>query len=63
MGSFTTQASGLLSTAIAGGDVVSYGQGLLIDRFTWPVAFILPIVCYAYILFFGLNGDKPTRSH
>ena len=63
LGRFTTQGSGLLSTAIAGGAVVSYGQGLLIDRFTWPVAFILPIVCYAYILFFGINGYKPTRSH
>lgn len=63
LGRFTTQASGLLSTAIAGGAVVSYGQGLLIDRFTWPIAFILPIVCYAYILFFGINGYKPTRSH
>lgn len=63
LGSFTTQASGLLSTAIAGGAVVSYGQGLLIDRFTWPVAFMLPIICYAYILFFGINGYKPTRSY
>ena len=58
LGAFTTQGSGLLSTAIVGGAVVSFCQGLLIDNFTWPVAFMLPIVCYGYILFYGLNGHK-----
>jgi FHS family L-fucose permease-like MFS transporter len=58
LGKFTTQASGLLSTAIAGGAVVSFCQGLLIDHFTWPIAFLLPIVCYGYILFYGINGYK-----
>ena len=60
LGAFTTQASGLLSTAIVGGAVVSFCQGLLIDNFTWPVAFMLPIICYAYILFYGLNGYKAS---
>ena len=60
LGRFTTQASGMLSTAIAGGAVVSFGQGLLIDHFTWSIAFVLPILCYAYILFYGLNGHKPA---
>ncbi|UHG92377.1 sugar MFS transporter [Spirosoma oryzicola] len=58
LGKFTTQASGLLSTAIAGGAVVSFCQGLLIDHFTWPIAFMLPVVCYGYILFYGINGYK-----
>ncbi len=60
LGAFTTQASGLLSTAIVGGAVVSFCQGLLIDNFTWPVAFMLPVVCYGYILFYGLNGYKAS---
>lgn len=63
LGKFTTQASGLLSMAIAGGAVVSFCQGLLIDHFTWSVAFLLPIVCYAYILFYGLNGYKAVIRH
>ncbi|WP_338868687.1 sugar MFS transporter [Spirosoma sp. SC4-14] len=63
LGRFTTQASGLLSTAIAGGAVVSFCQGLLIDQFTWSVAFLLPIACYGYILFYGLNGYKAVISH
>jgi FHS family L-fucose permease-like MFS transporter len=25
-------------------------------------AFVLPIVCYLYIAYFGLSGYKPTRA-
>ncbi|MGV8879712.1 MAG: sugar MFS transporter [Sphingobacteriaceae bacterium] len=58
LGKYTTQASGILSTAIAGGAIISFAQGMLIDNFSWPVAFMLPLVCYVYILFFGLNGYR-----
>ncbi|MEO6914306.1 MAG: sugar MFS transporter [Chitinophagaceae bacterium] len=56
--SFTTRASGLLSTAIAGGAIVSFAQGALKDHYAWNIAFILPLLCYLYILFYGLNGYK-----
>lgn len=62
LGKYTTQASGLLSTAIAGGAIISFCQGLLIDNSTWAVAFMLPLVCYVYILFYGLNGYKSKFS-
>jgi len=55
---FTTRASGLLSTAIAGGAIVSFAQGVLKDNYAWNIAFILPLLCYMYILFYGLNGFK-----
>jgi len=62
LGKYTTQASGLLSTAIAGGAIISFCQGLLIDNSTWTVAFMLPVACYIYILFYGLNGYKSKFS-
>lgn len=62
LGKYTTQASGLLSTAIAGGAVISYSQGVLIDHFNWNIAFLLPMLCYVYILFYGISGYKPVRS-
>ncbi len=60
--SFTTQASGLLSTAIAGGAIISFAQGVLKDHYAWNIAFILPLLCYGYILFYGLNGYKSRFS-
>jgi FHS family L-fucose permease-like MFS transporter len=55
---FTTQASGLLSTAIVGGALISFAQGVLNDYFSWPVSFALPILCYFYLFFYGINGYK-----
>jgi FHS family L-fucose permease-like MFS transporter len=62
LGKYTTRASGLLSTSIVGGAVISFSVGLLKDHFTWSLAFILPAVCYLYILFFGINGYKSKFS-
>ncbi|MFT2010940.1 sugar MFS transporter [Pontibacter sp. 13R65] len=59
LGRSTSKASGLLSTAIVGGAVLTYAQGILIDHFSWEVAFIVPLCCYIYIIFYGLSGYKP----
>ncbi|HVI44807.1 MAG TPA: sugar MFS transporter [Chitinophaga sp.] len=61
LGRFTTRASGILSTAIAGGAVVSYVQGYLIDHYSWAIAFTLPLLCYLYIIFYGLNGHRSKQ--
>lgn len=58
LGEQTTKASGLLSSAIAGGAIVSYLQGVLIDNTSWEISFSLPLVCYAYIFFYGIKGYK-----
>jgi FHS family L-fucose permease-like MFS transporter len=55
---YTTQASGLLSTAIAGGAIISFAEGFIKDHYDWSSAFILPLLCYVYILFYGVNGYK-----
>lgn len=58
LGDYTTRASGLLSSSIVGGAVIPYLQGLLIDQFNWGLAFLVPILCYLYIIFFAMNGYK-----
>ncbi|KAA0988744.1 sugar MFS transporter [Dyadobacter aurulentus] len=63
LGKYTTQASGLLSAAIAGGAVISFCQGMLIDNTSWTIAFVLPVACYSYILFYGLSGYKSKFSN
>jgi FHS family L-fucose permease-like MFS transporter len=68
LGKYATQASGVLSTAIVGGAVISVAQGVLKDSSTWAVAFTIPAACYLYILFYGLNGyrgrvNQPLPSH
>ena len=61
LGNKTTTASGLLSSAIVGGAFVSYLQGVIIDNYTWEIAFLIPIVCFIYIAYYGWNGYKVVK--
>ncbi|KKO45904.1 major facilitator transporter [Arsukibacterium ikkense] len=56
---YTGQGSGILCLAIVGGAILPLLQGMLADNIGVQMAFILPLVCYIYIAFYGLNGCKP----
>jgi len=53
-----SMASGLINTMIVGGAVVPVLMGLMADGIGVRFAFILPIICYLYIVFFALVGSK-----
>ena len=53
LGDLKAQASGLLCMAIVGGAVIPFIFGSLIDNFGFKTAFLLAILCYGYILFYG----------
>jgi len=58
LGDLKAQASGLLCMAIVGGAIIPFVFGSLIDGFGFKTAFILTILCYGYILFFGRYKAK-----
>lgn len=58
LGTLTSKGSALLVMAIVGGAIVPVIQGALADRIGIHHAFILPVLCYAYIMFFGFKGSK-----
>ncbi|HEX2396043.1 MAG TPA: sugar MFS transporter [Bacteroidales bacterium] len=51
-------ASGIINTLIVGGAIIPVLMGRMADGFGVKYAFILPIICYAYIAFFALVGSK-----
>ncbi|MCU0460661.1 MAG: MFS transporter [Bacteroidales bacterium] len=53
-----SMASGLINTLIVGGAIVPVLMGLIADGLGVRFAFILPIICYLYIVFFALVGSK-----
>ncbi|MBB1381557.1 sugar MFS transporter [Shewanella sp. SR41-2] len=58
LGPHTSQGSGILCLAIVGGAIVPLLQGVMADNMGLQVAFILPVVCYAFILFYGAKGSR-----
>ena len=53
LGDLKAQASGLLCMAIVGGAIIPFVFGGLIDEFGFKTAFILTMLCYGYILYYG----------
>ncbi|PCH96215.1 MAG: glucose/galactose MFS transporter [Gammaproteobacteria bacterium] len=56
LGKVTGQGSGILCLSIAGGAIIPLFQGMLADIIGIQLAFILPIICYLYIMFYGIKG-------
>jgi FHS family L-fucose permease-like MFS transporter len=50
MGKETAYVSGLLCTSIVGGAIIPFIQGIIADAFNLRIAFVIPLLCYVYIL-------------
>ncbi|ACE86357.1 L-fucose:H+ symporter permease [Cellvibrio japonicus] len=55
LGKYTGQGSGVLCMAIVGGALIPLLQGALADTIGLQLSFLLPAVCYVYILYFGVK--------
>jgi MFS transporter, FHS family, L-fucose permease len=59
LGPLTGDGSGLLIMAIVGGAIIPEIQGVLADQVGIHHAFILPVICYLYIVYYAFRGSKP----
>ena len=60
LGDLKAQASGLLCMAIVGGAIIPFAFGSLIDGFGFKKAFILTVICYGYIMYYGRLKNRKT---
>ena len=60
LGKHTGQGSGILCMAIVGGAIIPVIQGFLADNIGIHHAFILPVICYFFIAYYGVRGSIPT---
>jgi FHS family L-fucose permease-like MFS transporter len=58
LGKLTSRGSSLLVMAVVGGAVIPVLFGLVADRFDLQMALLLPMICYGYIVFYGLRGSR-----
>ncbi|CAG0909287.1 unnamed protein product [Cyprideis torosa] len=60
LGELKPQGSGILCTAIAGGAFIPPLYGFCTDFAGFKLAFLLLILCYGYILFYGMSARRTT---
>jgi FHS family L-fucose permease-like MFS transporter len=59
LGRHTSSGSGLLCMAIVGGAIVPVIVGVFADKINLHFSFIVPLLCYLYIIFYGVKGAEP----
>jgi MFS transporter, FHS family, L-fucose permease len=62
LGKLTSQGSSLLVMGIVGGAIVPVIQGAFADAIGIHTAFFIPVLCYLYVVFYGLKGSKHNLS-
>jgi FHS family L-fucose permease-like MFS transporter len=62
LGKHTGQGSGILCMAIVGGAIIPVIQGFFADKIGIHHAFVLPVICYLFIAYYGIKGHIPQFS-
>jgi FHS family L-fucose permease-like MFS transporter len=62
LGPLKSQGSSLLIMAILGGALLPPLQGEIADHYGIQISFVIPMVAFAYIAFYGLYGYKAGRD-
>jgi FHS family L-fucose permease-like MFS transporter len=62
LGPMTSKGSGVITIGNVGGAIIPPLFGYLAVKLGYQHAFVLPIICYLYVAYYGLLGYKPTRT-
>ncbi|EDM38931.1 fucose permease [Pedobacter sp. BAL39] len=62
LGSYTSQGSSLIVMAILGGAIMPIVQGAIADIIGVHHSFIVPLVCYGFILYFGIYCSRIFKA-
>lgn len=59
LGAYTKLGSSLLVMSIIGGAIFPAIMGYISDLTSIRAAFVVPLICYAYVFYFAVSGYKP----
>lgn len=62
LGPYTKLGSSLLVMSIIGGAVIPAIMGRISDAWNIQYAFLIPLICHAYILYFAIWGYRPVAA-
>lgn len=62
LGGLTKRGSSLLVMSIIGGALIPAAMGKLSDVSNIQIAFIVPLICYLYVIYFAVSGYRPRTA-
>lgn len=63
LGAYTKRGASFIIMSIVGGALVPYVMGTLAQAYSTAFSYIVPLVCFAVVLYFGWKGYKPHLTH
>ena len=61
LGALTKRGSSLLVMSIIGGALIPAAMGKISDVSNIQMAFIMPLICYMYVIYFAMRGYKTNE--
>jgi FHS family L-fucose permease-like MFS transporter len=62
LGPLTSKGSGVITIGNVGGAVLPPLFGLVADKVNYQAAFLIPLLGYLFVVYYGMSGYKPTRD-
>jgi MFS transporter, FHS family, L-fucose permease len=62
LGPLTSKGSGVITLGNVGGAVLPPLFGLFADKWGYHQAFVIPMIGYLFVVFYGMSGYKPERG-
>ena len=62
LGKFTTQGSSMLIMMILGGAIIPPLQGYISDLVSIHSSYIIPVICFAYLAFYGWKSKQVLQK-
>jgi len=62
LGGLTKRGSSLLVMSIIGGALIPAAMGKISDESNIQRAFVVPLICYLYVIYFALSGYRPSPA-
>src|SRR5712672_528072 len=62
LGALTKRGSSLLVMSIIGGALIPAVMGRISDASNIRIAFVMPLLCYVYVIYFALRGYRPDAA-
>jgi len=62
LGPLTSKGSGVITVGNVGGGILPPLFGLIADKAGYQHAFLLPIACYLFMIYYGVSGYKSERD-
>ncbi len=63
LGPLTKKGAGFLVMAVAGGAFCPPLMGVIADHFGMPVAFLFPMLCFAFIAYYAISRKRPASEN